>query len=145
VKGGRAALVAALGAAAAVAWLATPLLTAPRPREKLPAGFAGKRNPLAGGEAVAAGARIFQENCATCHGEHADGHGSAAVGLVPPPADFRTGVVLEQHSDAYLYYRLSTGKPGTAMPSFHGVLDEQERWQVITYLRSLGSTPAARP
>jgi mono/diheme cytochrome c family protein len=54
--------------------------------------------------------------------------------------------VLAQHSDAYLYYRVSTGKAGTAMPSFHGVLDETERWQVIAYLRSLAATTAdARP
>jgi cytochrome c2 len=32
---------------------------------------------------------------------------------------------------------LSLGKPGTAMPSFHGVLDETQRWEVIAYLRSL--------
>jgi mono/diheme cytochrome c family protein len=49
--------------------------------------------------------------------------------------------VLQQHSDAYLYYRVSTGKPGTAMPSFHGVLGETERWQVVSYLRSLATAP----
>ena len=53
--------------------------------------------------------------------------------------------MLAQHSDAYLFYRVSTGKPGTAMPSFHGVLDETERWQVITYLRSLGALASAHP
>lgn len=147
----RAALVAALGVAAAVVWWMTPFGSAPRVHEELPAEFAAKRNPLAGPEAVAAGERIFGQNCATCHGERADGHGPASTGLTPPPADFRSGLVLAQHSDAYLYYRISTGKPGTAMPSFHGVLDETERWQVITYLRSLGSlgsrapTAAARP
>jgi mono/diheme cytochrome c family protein len=53
--------------------------------------------------------------------------------------------VLAEHSDAYLSYRVSTGKAGTAMPSFHGGLDETERWQVIAYLRSLGSSASARP
>jgi high-affinity iron transporter len=133
VTRGRVAVVAALGAAAAVAWW----LAAARPLEELPAEYAGRRNPLAGDAVVAAGAELFRVNCASCHGDHADGHGPASVGLVPPPADFRGGTVLAQHSDAYLYYRLSLGKPGTAMPSFHGVLDETERWQVIAYLRSL--------
>jgi copper transport protein len=133
VTRGRVAVVAALGAAAAVAWW----LAAAGPREALPPEFAGKRNPLAGESVVAAGAELFRVNCASCHGDRADGHGPAAAGLVPPPADFRSGLVLARHSDAYLYYRLSLGKPGTAMPSFHGVLDETERWQVITYLRSL--------
>ncbi len=130
---GRVAVAAALGAAAAVAWW----VATAGPKEDLPADFAGRRNPLAGATVVAAGAELFRVNCASCHGERADGHGPAAVGLVPPPVDFRGGAVLAQRSDAYLYYRLSVGKPGTAMPSFHGVLDETERWQVITYLRSL--------
>ena len=130
------ATVLAAGALGAVVFTMTP-----RIREDLPAEFAGKRNPLAGEAAVAAGQRVFRENCATCHGEHADGHGPASTGLVPPPANFRSGTVLRQHSDAYLYYRVSTGKPGTAMPSFHGVLDESERWQVVSYLRSLATLP----
>jgi len=64
------------------------------PREDLPPEFAGKFNPLAGAEAVAAGASLFQQNCATCHGTLADGHGPAATGLEPPPANFRGGPVL---------------------------------------------------
>jgi mono/diheme cytochrome c family protein len=133
----RTVLVAALAAVAAAGWWVAPFGSALRVHEDLPAEFAGKRNPLAGAASVAAGDRLFHANCATCHGERADGHGPAATGLDPPPADFRSGAVLAQHSDAYLYFRVSAGKPGTAMPSFHGVLDETERWQVIAYLRSL--------
>lgn len=108
-------------------------------REELPPEFAGKRNPIAGTEAIAAGAALFHENCASCHGAEADGHGPAAKGLVPPPANFRSGSLLGQHSDAYLYWRITTGKPGTAMPSFHGVLGDTEKWQVVAYLRSLAA------
>ncbi len=45
--------------------------------------------------------------------------------------------MVPRHSDAYLYYRISEGKPGTAMPSFHGALAEPERWALVAYLRSL--------
>jgi high-affinity iron transporter len=131
----RLAVAAAVGAAVAGAWMLAPARSALR--EELPAEFAGKANPLTGPDAVAAGASLFRQNCATCHGAGADGRGPASNGLHPPPADFRNGPVLAQHSDAYLFYRLTIGKPGTAMPSFHGVLDETARWQVITYLRTL--------
>jgi mono/diheme cytochrome c family protein len=130
-------VAAAFAVAAVAAWV---YASTPRFHERLPAEFAGKRNPLGGDDTVLAGGRLFRENCASCHGERADGHGPASKGLVPPPANFRSGTVLAQHSDAYLYYRVSTGKPGTAMPSFHGVLGENERWQVIAYLRSLAAT-----
>jgi len=127
-------LVVALGALTVAAWL---VVASARVREDVPGEFAGKRNPLGGAVAVAAGARIFHESCASCHGDEADGRGPAAGGLVPPPANFASGPILGRHSDAYLYWRISAGKPGTAMPSFHGVLGETERWQVVGYLRSL--------
>ncbi len=140
----RTVVAAALGAAGA-AWALVPSSGPARVREELPPEFAAQRNPLTGAAAVEAGSRVFHANCATCHGEHADGHGPAAIGLTPPPADFRAGVVLARHSDAYLYYRVSVGKAGTAMPSFHGVLDETARWQVVTYLRSLASAEPTTP
>ena len=119
-------------------WLVTPLVTSTGPDEALPHAYAGRANPRAGDPAAAAvGAVLFQDNCASCHGTHADGHGAAAVGLVPPPANLETGEVVPRHSDAYLYYRISEGKPGTAMPSFHGALGESERWALVAYLRSL--------
>lgn len=125
-------LAAAVVALALVSWVRGPGV-----REDLPPELAGKRNPFAGAEAIAAGAALFHENCASCHGTEADGHGPAATGLVPPPANFRSGPVLGQHTDAYLYWRVTTGKPGTAMPSFHGVLGDTEKWEVVAYLRSL--------
>jgi mono/diheme cytochrome c family protein len=108
------------------------------PAESLPAAFVARVNPRAHERAaIVAGASLFHDNCSSCHGDRADGHGVAAVGLVPPPANFRAGDVLPRHSDAYLFYRLTEGKQGTAMPSFRGALSEDERWAVVTYLRSL--------
>jgi len=129
--------VIVVGAAAAAYWGRTVRLT-----EELPEGFARRTNPRTGdAAAVVEGGTLFEGNCATCHGEHADGHGVASAGLAPPPANFRGGDVLARHSDAYLFYRITEGKPGTAMPSFRGALAENERWAVIAYLRSLAHDP----
>src|SRR5262249_27530049 len=118
--------------------------------EALPSAFASRTNPHAGDTAAReSGRRLFLENCSQCHGDGADGHGPAAQGLTPPPANLSGPAVVPQHSDAYLFYRLTVGKSGTAMPSFHGVLSEDERWTIVTYLRSLaqqapsGGEPAA--
>jgi mono/diheme cytochrome c family protein len=106
--------------------------------EDLPPDAAARVNPRADDPAaVAEGDALFRSNCASCHGDRADGHGVAAAGLVPPPANFRGSDLLAHHSDAYLFHRISDGKPGTAMPSFRGALAEGERWAVIAYLRSL--------
>ena len=115
------------------------------PSEDLPPELVGRVNPRAGdAAAVSEGVALFQDNCASCHGEHADGRGAAAAGLTPAPANFRATDVLARHSDAYLFYRLTEGKPGTAMPSFRGALAERERWAVIAYLRTLTPEVAAQ-
>lgn len=137
-----AAVVAVVAAAAIGAEIWTHAASSV-PREDLPADVAARVNPRAHDPAAAAeGGAIFQSNCVSCHGEHADGRGVAAAGLEPPPANFRGSDVLARHSDPYLFYRITEGKPGTAMPSFRAALAEDERWAVIAYLRSL--VPAAR-
>lgn len=131
-------LIAALLALAAgvVVWR----FHARRPLEpELPETLQSLENPLASDPAAPEqGKRLFlNKGCTACHGAHADGRGPSAPGLNPPPADFVSGKVLEQHSDAYLYWRISEGKHGTAMPRWDGVLDERERWEVVSFLRSL--------
>jgi mono/diheme cytochrome c family protein len=124
--------------AVVVGWLAIRALLAAPVREELPSEYAGLVNPRAADpQAVAMGAQLFRENCASCHGEDADGHGPAARGLTPPPANFRSGEVQALHSDAYLYYRITMGKPGTAMPSFNGAFDPSARWALVAFLRAL--------
>jgi hypothetical protein len=39
--------------------------------------------------------------------------------------------------DGDLYHAISYGVPGTAMPAYDEALTEQERWDLVNYLRSL--------
>lgn len=85
-------------------------------------------NPLAGSEsAVAAGAVLFHNNCARCHGDNAEGKGSRP--------NLRSDAV-RQMTDGDLYWILKNGDVFHGMPRWSG-LPEQERWQIITYIRSL--------
>jgi mono/diheme cytochrome c family protein len=43
-----------------------------------------------------------------------------------------------QHTDGELFYFVSRGIPGSAMPAWRTVLNETERWQVVQYLREIG-------
>lgn len=131
-------LSASLSAAVAGAWLA--FFRAPSYEEPdLPPAYAGRANPLAGDSAAAAeGARLFREkSCTACHGAHADGRGPSARGLNPAPADLAAGTLQKNHSDAWFYWRISEGKHGTAMPRWDGVLEERQRWAIVSYIRSL--------
>jgi len=100
----------------------------------VPAEFAGKTNPL-GSDAATAGADVFKTNCATCHGDTGHGDGPAGAALDPAPknlAEFQT-----QAGDDYLFWRITTGKEGTSMVPWKGVLTDEQIWQVVSFIRTL--------
>lgn len=107
-----------------------------------PEEYQGLTNPLEGdSDAIAAGETIYTTNCATCHGESGQGDGPAAEGLDPKPADFTDQPMMMDLSDGYLFWRVTEGgafEPfNSAMPAWGQALSEDERWQVISYIRTL--------
>ena len=88
-------------------------------------------------EAISAGRAIYRERCAACHGDRGRGDGPAGVTLEPKPADLVLHV--PQHTDGELYYMVGVGFPQSAMPAWRSALSEQERWELVHYLRVLAS------
>jgi mono/diheme cytochrome c family protein len=85
-------------------------------------------NPLAGDDsAVAAGAQVFGQHCASCHGEMAEGMGRRP--------SLRTARVHDA-SDGELQWLLRNGSLAHGMPAWSG-LPEVQRWQLVRYLHSL--------
>jgi putative copper export protein/mono/diheme cytochrome c family protein len=82
------------------------------------------------------GQAFFQQHCTACHGLAGQGDGPAAAGLNPRPADL-TAAHVEDHTDGDLFWWLTHGIPGTAMPAWQEQMTESERWMVIRYLRTL--------
>lgn len=104
------------------------------PLATVPAPYAGKTN-LYGADMASEGAKLFQTNCEMCHGPQGHGDGPAGQSLEPKPKNL--AVLQKSASDAYLFWRISEGKPGTSMVAWKGILDENEIWQVISFLRTL--------
>ncbi len=98
------------------------------PLQRVPAAASRRPNPYEGEQrARRAGAKLYQRECAACHGAEAQGTGKA-----PPLAS--TGV--RQASPGSLFWVLRNGSIYRGMPSFSHLPDEQ-RWQIVTYLKSL--------
>lgn len=95
---------------------------------------------------VASGREIYLNNCATCHGATGKGDGPSAPNLNPKPINFTVHVPL--HTDGELYWWVTNGIPGSAMPSWAKSLTDQQRWEVIAYLRRTfqgDATPTPAP
>ena len=102
--------------------------------ESVPADYAGKTNPL-GTDASAEGAKVFKTNCETCHGPQ--GHGDGPVGEALDPKPINLAELQTVASDDYIFWRISEGRPGTSMPPWKNILNEEQVWQVITFIRTL--------
>ncbi|HAV78233.1 MAG TPA: hypothetical protein DCX53_12865, partial [Anaerolineae bacterium] len=81
------------------------------------------------------GAKVFQTNCETCHGPQGRGDGPAGQALVPRPRNLADLQAVA--SDDYLFWRISAGKPGTSMIGWKGILNEDQIWQAVVFIRTL--------
>jgi mono/diheme cytochrome c family protein len=99
---------------------------------------------LAAAEARERGRELFLSYCALCHGERADGRGARSQALSTRPADFTDPEWRQRMSPRRLFFRIREGVPGTAMPSWKP-LGEEDAWNLVAYLRSLRGGPSGAP
>jgi mono/diheme cytochrome c family protein len=85
---------------------------------------------------VQRGAAVYTANCLSCHGPAGAGvestdpeHGHGAANLT----DKRT----RSQRDGDLYWAITHGVAGSAMPAYDLALGDGERWDVVNYLRQL--------
>jgi mono/diheme cytochrome c family protein len=105
------------------------------PSWQAPAKAAAKQNPLAGNPGAAIGGRkLFQRECAECHGQSGNGV------IAKKAANLQLPSVQEQ-SDGTLFWKITNGNPRRGMPSFSS-LPEMQRWQLVLYLRTLNQAAA---
>ena len=101
-----------------------------------PAGYEQK-----GGKRLQRG--LYRQHCAQCHGITGDGYGPAADMVVPYPRDFRQAVFKfkstyrdARPTDDDLRRMMVDGMPGTSMPSFR-LLSEEQQWAIVEYIKYL--------
>lgn len=92
---------------------------------------------------VAAGARLYNENCVACHGATGHGDGPLAASLNPRPKDFHEHARQDQRSVYTLYNAISLGVDGTAMKAYRDLKDDQ-RWALAFYVSNFLASDAQR-
>src|SRR5207245_773827 len=123
----------ALAALGAGAGLALPPLTI----DAYPTTYLRPSVPYQAG-AITAGAALYQASCAGCHGARGAGDGPDGRALPRSPADLRAPHTA-QHTAGDLFWWISHGIPGSGMPGFGSRLTEDQRWELINFLRALSA------
>jgi len=103
-----------------------------------PASADSLKNPLAvSQESISKGEELYNMYCFSCHGDTGYGDGPAGGSMGIRPANFHDQKLMKQ-MDGALFWKLTNGKGN--MPPFKEALTEEQRWQLIVFLRELGKT-----
>lgn len=82
---------------------------------------------------ISQGEVLFQRNCKACHGDPGQHNWAKIIPTPPDPAS----EAFQAQTDGEMYFRITVGK--APMPSFKTILSGDERWYVISYIRSFNS------
>lgn len=83
----------------------------------------------------AAGKAIYDHSCALCHGRKGEGLGNQSA--LP---NFGDRQAMARRTDQELFDKITNGGQGTGMPAWSKLLSEQERWDVLAYIRTLAAS-----
>ncbi|RYZ75827.1 MAG: cytochrome c, partial [Proteobacteria bacterium] len=91
---------------------------------------------VANEEVVAYGAKLFNTNCAMCHGDKGLGDGPAGMALNPRPRNLVEGKWTQGGGDIAHFKVITNGIPGTSMAAF-GHFKVADRWAIVQFVESI--------
>ncbi|HZR29283.1 MAG TPA: cytochrome c [Terriglobales bacterium] len=89
-----------------------------------------------------AGAQIYQQNCAVCHGLPDQQPSAIAKGMFPKPPQLFHGKGVTDDPAQETYWKAANGIRLTGMPGFKGSLSDDQLWQVSLLLANADKLPA---
>jgi mono/diheme cytochrome c family protein len=119
----------------------TPLHYGSAPEEAVRAGRE-LSNPVGPKAAQERGAFLFRTFCLPCHGATGKGDGPVSLRGYPPPPSLLGEKSLNLR-DGQIFHILTFGQKN--MPSYAAQLSPEDRWRVISFVRSMQQSAQARP
>ena len=98
----------------------------PHPQPQVPADEAN----------LVVGAKVYKEQCATCHGLPGEDKPIIAQGMFPAPPQLFHGVGVTDDEPWESYWKVENGIRMTGMPGFKGRLTETQIWQVSVLVKN---------
>jgi thiosulfate dehydrogenase len=88
-----------------------------------------------------AGAKIYIENCAVCHGTTAKSQSAIAKGMFPRPPALLHGKGVTDDPAGETYWKVANGIRLSGMPGFSESLTEEQMWQVSQLMATADKLP----
>jgi thiosulfate dehydrogenase len=103
-----------------------------------------KSVPITADEAAyLAGAQIYKDHCAVCHGLPGQVQTAIAQGMFPKPPKLMEGTGVTDDPPAESYWKVASGIRLTGMPGFDKTLSTTQMWQVSLLLANADKLPKA--
>src|SRR5712691_11709187 len=83
-----------------------------------------------------AGAKVYRENCAVCHGLPGEAKTVIGQGMYPAPPQLFQGMGVTDDDAWESYWKVENGIRMSGMPSFKGQLTETQVWQVAVLVKN---------
>lgn len=93
--------------------------------------------------AYTAGAQIYKDHCAVCHGLPGQPQSAIAKGMFPKPPKLMEGTGVTDDPPGETYWKVSGGIRMTGMPGFDKTLSTTQMWQVSLLCANADKMPAA--
>lgn len=90
-----------------------------------------------------AGAQVYRENCAVCHGLPGQPKTAIAKGMFPDPPVLLEGKGVTDDPAGESYWKVANGIRLTGMPGFKNSLNDTQMWQVSLLLAQADKLPAS--
>ena len=140
-----------LTALTALAILATVPATSSAQATRTPAGgthdagththaaAAAVKNPVKSSpESIAAGKKLYDTQCATCHGTAGKGDGRMAAAMTEPkPSDLTDATWKHGSTDGEVFTLIRDGSKGTGMRGYASRMKTEDIWNVVNFLKTL--------
>jgi thiosulfate dehydrogenase len=103
-----------------------------------------KTVPITADEAgYVAGAQVYKEHCAVCHGVPGQPKSAIAKGMFPDPPKLMEGTGVTDDPPAESYWKVAGGIRMTGMPGFDKTLSTTQMWQVSLLVANADKLPKA--
>jgi mono/diheme cytochrome c family protein len=100
------------------------------------------KNPIQpNADTLAYARRIYEERCAHCHGMNGDGKRPPGTTYfyLTQPTKFTDAKIMDAMTDGEIFWKITTGN--RPMPSYRDRLSENDRWELVSFLRTFARPP----